>query len=68
MKEVVLKILNFKDIKPSIYNQVNNDKNSALIFACENNMKEVALKLLDFEDINYNNIDYYKNTALIFAC
>ena len=34
MEEVALKLLEFKDIKPSIYNQVNNDNNSALIFAC----------------------------------
>jgi ankyrin repeat protein len=57
MEKVALKILNFKDIKPSIYNQINNDGNSALILACGNNMNKVALKLLEFEDINYNQVN-----------
>jgi hypothetical protein len=38
------------------------------MYACENNIKNVAMRLLEFEDINYNNIDDDKNTALIFAC
>jgi hypothetical protein len=34
MEEVALKLLEFKDIKPSIYNQIDNDGNSAFLYAC----------------------------------
>jgi hypothetical protein len=40
MEEVALKLLEFKDIKPFIYNQIDNDGNSALIFACCYNVME----------------------------
>ena len=44
------------------------DFDTSLIYACKNNMKDVALRLLEFENVNYNHIDNYGNTALIYAC
>jgi hypothetical protein len=38
------------------------------MYACENNMEEVALKLLTFKDIDYNLLTKHNNSALIYAC
>jgi proline dehydrogenase len=54
MEKVALKLLEFENIN---YNQVNNHNNSALKYACENNMEKVALKLLEFENIDYNKVN-----------
>ena len=46
-------------------NQVNKYKDTALIYACKQNMKSIALKLLEREDINVNR--YGDNLALDIA-
>jgi len=50
-------------------NNVNNDnRNTALIYACKENMESIALKLLKKVDININHVNNSGYTALIYAC
>ena len=68
MKDVALKLLDFKDIN---YDYITEDNNTALILACKNEIKEVALKILSFKDIKpsfYNQVNNDNNSALILAC
>jgi len=46
----------------------NNNGNTALIYACKENMESTALKLLEKVDININHVNNSGNTALMYAC
>jgi len=48
--------------------QINNQKHTALMYACQNRLSAVALKLLETGMSNPSQEDEYGNTALLFAC
>jgi len=53
--------------RPHRCDRLNKDGNTALMWACKNNMEAVALKLLERQDIDINQENEDGYTALIFA-
>ena len=49
-------------------NHTNTHNASALHFACDREMSDVALKILSFPNINAGGVSASKNTPLILAC
>jgi len=64
MSIVALKLIETGRSKPE---QINNDGNTALIYACYNNMYNVALKLIETGNSRTDHIDDDNNTALTYA-
>jgi len=64
MISVALRLLDRHDIN---VNQVNKNGETALIFACKNNMKTVALKILERPITIISYVDNYKKSAINYA-
>ena len=65
MKKVALKLIKTGHAKPE---QVNKDGNTALIWACQNEMTEVVLELIKIGYSKPEQVDISGDTALIWAC
>jgi hypothetical protein len=65
MTQLALELISTGQSKPD---QVNNNGNTALIYACEYDMTKVALALIQTGNSNLSHVNKDGNTALILAC
>jgi ankyrin repeat protein len=60
---------NIKEIDHELEDFLYQHKENSLIYACENKLETIALKILGREDLTcINQVNKYNNTALIWAC